>query len=76
MNDREPEPNAEEGYADVRVFDGILRAIDSGAPVALEPFTRTTRIDTAAQREMLFAVRSPSLVNTASRMANKKMPKN
>ena len=77
LNDRAPEPDAEEGYADVRVFDGILRAIASGGPVTLEPFARTRRIDTAAQRQMLFATRSPDLVNTASPMADKeKMPKN
>ena len=77
LNDRAPEPDAEEGYADVRVLDGIVRALASGGPVRLEPFTCARRIDTSAQKQKLFATRSPELVNTASPMADKeKMPKN
>ncbi|GJD64301.1 Gfo/Idh/MocA family protein [Methylobacterium frigidaeris] len=77
LNDREPEPDAEEGYADVRVLEGIVRAIKSGGPVKLEPFTRTERIDTGAQRETLKAQEGPRLVNTSNPGKGKdKVPQN
>jgi hypothetical protein len=50
LNDIHPEPDAEEGYADVRVLESILEALKTGSPVKLSPFTRTRRIDTSAQK--------------------------
>jgi predicted dehydrogenase len=77
LNDKDPEPDAEEGYADVRVLEGIVQAIKTGAAVKLEPFTRTKRIDTKSQRETLKAQKSPELVNTANPGKEKeKVPKN
>ncbi|MHB2205476.1 Gfo/Idh/MocA family protein [Methylobacterium sp. CM6257] len=77
LNDKDPEPDAEEGYADVRVLEGIVQAIKTGAAVKLEPFTRTERIDTKSQRETLKAQKSPELVNTANPGKGKeKVPKN
>ena len=66
LNDKEPEPDGEEGYADVRVLEGIVQALKDSGPVKLEPFQRTKRIDTAAQRESLKARKSPDLVNTSN----------
>ncbi|UIN36882.1 Gfo/Idh/MocA family protein [Methylobacterium oryzae] len=77
LNDKDPEPDAEEGYADVRVLEGIVQAIQTGAAVKLEPFTRTKRIDTKAQAETLRAQKSPELVNTSNPGKGKeKIPKN
>jgi len=77
LDDREPEPDGEEGYADVRVLEGIVQALKTGGPVALEPFTRTKRIDTKAQEETLRAQKSPALVNTSNPGKGKdKVPKN
>ncbi|WP_411903605.1 Gfo/Idh/MocA family protein [Methylorubrum thiocyanatum] len=77
LNGTDPEPDAEEGYADIRVIEGILKALESGGPVRLEPFTRTRRIDTAAQKETLSAQSSPELVNTSNPGKGKeKVPKN
>ena len=77
LNDLDPEPDAEEGYADVRVLDGITRAVEGGGSVTLEPFARQRRIDTSRQVQKLFAKKAPDLVNTASPMIDKeKMPKN
>jgi predicted dehydrogenase len=77
LNGTEPEPDAEEGYADVRVLEGIIRALETGAPVKLEPFARTRRIDTAAQLQTLRAVKSPELVNASNPGAGvDKVPKN
>lgn len=45
LEDRAPEPDGEEGLADLRVIEGIVRAAETRAPVTLEPFTRTRRID-------------------------------
>ncbi len=66
LNDLEVEPDGEEGYADVRVLEGILEALKSGGSVKLEPFTRTKRIDPDAQLVKLGAVSTPELVNTSS----------
>jgi predicted dehydrogenase len=77
LNGKDPEPNGEEGYADVRVLEGIVQAIKTGAAVTLEPFTRTERIDTKAQTETLRAQKSPELVNTSNPGKGKeKVPKN
>jgi len=40
---REPEPGAEEGLADVRVIRALYRSAGSGQPVELEPFERRDR---------------------------------
>ena len=77
LNGKDPEPDAEEGYADVRVLEGIVHAIETGGPVKLEPFTRAKRIDTEAQRETLRAQKAPELVNTSNPGKGKeKVPKN
>ncbi len=66
LNDRDPEPDAEEGVADLRVIEGIVRALKSGTREALPPFVRTRRIDPDAQRQTLRTVSSPDDVNAAS----------
>ena len=40
---REPEPGAEEGLADVRVIRALYRSAETGRPVELEPFERRER---------------------------------
>ena len=65
LNDTEPEPDGEEGYADVRVLEGIIKAVETGQLVKLEPFTRSKRIDTE-QKMMLGAVSTPELVNASN----------
>jgi predicted dehydrogenase len=45
LHDIDPEPDAEEGLADVRVLEAMLRSLETGQPQRLEPFTRTRRID-------------------------------
>lgn len=64
LNGTEVEPDGEEGFADVRVAEGVLEALKSGGSVKLEPFTRTKRIDTEAQKMTLSPVKTPELVNT------------
>ena len=63
LQDLEPEPDAEEGYADVRVLEAIIQAIKIGGSVKLEPFERQKRIDTGLQKIELSAVPTPELVN-------------
>lgn len=43
LNDREPEPSAREGLADLRVIEAVFAAAESGRTVPLEPFTRRRR---------------------------------
>lgn len=62
----DPEPDGEEGYADVRVLEGVLRALKSGTAQPLEPFTRSKRIDPDTQKETLRAQSPPDLVNASS----------
>lgn len=63
LNNVDPEPDGEEGYADVRVLEAVLRALKSGSPQQLEPFTRSKRIDTSTQKETLRAQSAPDLVH-------------
>lgn len=63
LNDERPEPDGEEGFADVRVLEGILKALDTGGSVQLPPFERTRRIDTDRQKMSLGAVPTPELVH-------------
>ncbi|WP_250494817.1 Gfo/Idh/MocA family oxidoreductase [Caballeronia sp. GAWG1-1] len=77
LNDTHPEPDAEEGFADVRVIEGIVKALETGGPVKLDPFVRTRRIDTSTQLQTLRAVKSPELVNTSNPAEGiDKVPKN
>ncbi|MBE7212495.1 MAG: Gfo/Idh/MocA family oxidoreductase [Gluconacetobacter diazotrophicus] len=66
LDGRDPEPDGEEGYADVRVLEGIARALESGTSVVLEPFERSKRIDPATQRRELRAVKPPELVGASN----------
>ncbi|WP_019903667.1 Gfo/Idh/MocA family oxidoreductase [Methylobacterium sp. 77] len=66
LDDRDPEPDGEEGYADMRVIEGIVRALQTGTSQVLEPFLRTKRIDTKAQEQTLSAQKSPDLINTSN----------
>jgi glucose-fructose oxidoreductase len=43
LQNRDPEPSAEEGLADVRIIRALYRAAESGRPVALAPFARRER---------------------------------
>jgi predicted dehydrogenase len=73
----DPEPDGEEGFADVRVIEGVLKALQTGQPVTLEPFTRSKRIDTKAQKEILRAVDTPELVGASNPARGvDKQPKN
>jgi predicted dehydrogenase len=76
LDGTDPEPDGEEGYADVRVLEGIARALETGTAQKLEPFTRTRRIDTS-RKQTLSARKSPELVNTSNPGRDKeKVPKN
>ncbi len=77
LNGTEVEPDGEEGYADVRVLEGILEALRTGKNVMLEPFTRTKRIDPETQVEKLGAVSTPDLVDAENPGKGvEKQPKN
>ncbi|MFN2977373.1 Gfo/Idh/MocA family protein [Terriglobus aquaticus] len=77
LNNTDPEPDGEEGFADVRVLEGVLEALKTSAPVKLQTFTRTKRIDTAAQKQTLGAVSTPDLVDAKNPGKGvEKQPKN
>lgn len=66
LHDRQPEPDAEEGLADLRVIEGIVRAMETGQPQRLAPFERARRIDSEAQAQTLRAVRKPTPIDVSS----------
>ena len=43
LQNRDPEPSAEEGLADVRVIRALYQSIETGRPVALAPYHRGER---------------------------------
>jgi predicted dehydrogenase len=43
LNGRDPEPSGEEGLADVRIIEGMLRSVSTGRPVELEMRQRKRR---------------------------------
>ncbi len=65
LEDRDPEPDGEEGLCDLRVIEGIVRALETGQPQKLPPVTRTRRID-PAQVETLKPVKAPEPIGASS----------
>jgi predicted dehydrogenase len=65
LHDIEPEPDAEEGFADVRVLEAIQRSIETGQVQTLTPFARSKRID-PDQVVRLGALKSPEPVRASS----------
>lgn len=62
LHDKEPEPNAEEAWCDLRVIEAVLESARTRAPVELEPYQRgqRPRLDQAAHEP---PVSKPSLIN-------------
>ncbi|MEE2951585.1 MAG: Gfo/Idh/MocA family oxidoreductase [Pseudomonadota bacterium] len=63
LNDRDPEPNGEEGLCDMIVLAAIERALQTGEPQKLEPRSRQRRISKDEKRELPLA-KVPDFVNT------------
>jgi predicted dehydrogenase len=77
LRNERPEPDGEEGFADVRVLEGILAALESGGSVTLPPFDRSRRIETERQTVALRAVSTPDLVHAGNPgKGGEKKPKN
>ena len=77
LDDRDPEPDGEEGLADARGLAASLEARRTGQPQHLPPFARARRIDTEAQRTTLSPRKPPELVNASTPSAKvDAMPKN
>lgn len=65
LNDRDPEPDGEEGLADLLVIEAIVEALKSGGSVKIKPLARVRRIDPDTQEQTLRAVSAPDPVNAA-----------
>ncbi|MGI4731342.1 MAG: Gfo/Idh/MocA family protein [Janthinobacterium lividum] len=65
LNGTDPEPDGEEALADLRVIEGIVRALESGRAEPLPPFRRHRRIDPDAQEQSLRGVTAPAPVHAA-----------
>ncbi|HEY8993703.1 MAG TPA: Gfo/Idh/MocA family oxidoreductase [Lacunisphaera sp.] len=65
LQNTEPEPSGEEGFADLRVIEAIFESGRSGRSVKLPPFVRTKHAE-PDQVERKPAVRKPTLVHVAS----------
>lgn len=66
LHDRDPEPDAEEGLADVHVLEAIQEVIETGRPRTLPPFERTRRIDPKTQEQTLRFVKPAEPVHASS----------
>jgi predicted dehydrogenase len=64
LHDIEPEPDAEEGLADVRVLEAILGSLKTEQPQTLDHFARHKRID-RDQVVRLGAVKSPEPIHAS-----------
>lgn len=64
LQDRAPEPDGEEGLADVRILAAIERALETGTRQELAPMQRRTRPD-SAQVMTLPEIEPPELVDAA-----------
>jgi len=62
LNDRDPEPNGEEGVLDMRILVAIEKAIETGMPQKLEPISRQRRIGPDQERKLELAA-VPDFVN-------------
>lgn len=65
LGDREPEPNAREGIADLRIIDALFESAKSGRAVRLKPFTKRRRPGHAQQQRKPPA-REPRTVHVSS----------
>ncbi len=65
LHDIDPEPDAEEGLADVRVLEAIQRALETGQVQTLAPFARSKQID-PDQVVRLGALKPPEPVHVSS----------
>ncbi|MEH3039956.1 MAG: Gfo/Idh/MocA family oxidoreductase [Sphingomonas paucimobilis] len=70
LNGDDPEPDAEEGIADLRVIEGIVEALKTGRRVDLPPFERRRRINTATQKQTLSPITPPETVKAKSPSGN------
>lgn len=70
LNDAPVEPDGEEGLADLLVIEAIVKALESGGPVAVEPLARTRRIDPDAQVQTLRPVSAPAPVDASDPSAD------
>lgn len=61
----DPQSDAEEGFADLRVIEGVLKALETGRSQALTALTRSRRIDTDAQKQTLSLIDAPEPVPAA-----------
>jgi hypothetical protein len=59
---KEPEPSGEEGLADVRVIEALLRSAREGRPIKLDPFAKQER-PSQAQEIRRPPVSEPKLVH-------------
>ena len=65
LEGRDPEPDGEEGLADLLVIEAIRRSLDSGRPEKIEPLQRTRRIDPASQLQSLGGVSAPEPIKAS-----------
>ena len=66
LNNRDPEPSALEGLADVRVIEAMLRSIRTGKPVTLKMQQRRQRPTMRQEIRRRAVPREPRLVNVKS----------
>ncbi|MBW6526890.1 Gfo/Idh/MocA family oxidoreductase [Sphingomonas sp. RHCKR7] len=66
LEGRDPEPDGEEGLADLAVIEAVVAAMRSGKAEPVKVMQRTRRIDPESQLQTLRAVSAPEPVNASS----------
>lgn len=66
LHDRDPEPSGEEGLADLRIIEGMLRSASTGRWVALRKFPRNRRPTLRQDIRRPAIRREPKLVDVAA----------
>ncbi|WP_373047085.1 Gfo/Idh/MocA family protein [Vulgatibacter sp.] len=70
LEDRQPEPDGEEGLADVRIVEAIFRSAAEGRPVRLEAFERRRRPGEAQAHHLAGKEERPPLVDVEAPSAD------
>lgn len=65
LEDRQPEPDGQEGLADVRIVRALYRSSETGQPVKLEPFHRDRRPGPEQEIDRAASWMKPSLVHAS-----------
>ena len=66
LNDKQPEPSGQEGLADVRIIQALLKSAETNRPISIAPVDVTQRPDTSQEISKNPVSKPPQLVRAAA----------